>query len=160
MLLLLLIQSMLVRSFPADILFNHILKYSTDFDDALNMAQVLPEIIPFVSPIVNIKISCGLIDSDVWPLKTLNLHGTFNHRCLALFEQHSHIYQEVSISVHLDNHIRASNIIEVSKPNTISIIFTRGTNQLLNSTHILYVLDSIPLNQNKHITLIMMYMYY
>lgn len=164
MALLILIQAMLVRSLPGELLFYQVLKYSNDFNDGLNMAQVFPVLTPFVSPIVNIKRTCALNNADIWPLKTLNVHGIVNRSCLSLLDQHSSIYQSATVNVPEARFDIVKSTIESlrTKQNLLTIIFPDHSENFdqsllrfnINNAEFTNIFNGIQMKQDFRLTMI------
>lgn len=152
-----------------DLWFNEILKYTDNFDDALSLGKANDEIIPFISPIVAIKRNCDLTNSDIWPLAILNLNGNFNQTCMDVLAQHSNIYQSASVTVQMNDPFNARKITEFLKPKDLAISFpdynqdSRRIKQegsetwnSINGVQLNELLESIQLEDNKKIRIIMM----
>lgn len=166
MLLIILFKLLSAYQLSGDLWYHEILKYVDNFEDALKIGQVNRELIPFLIPIQEIQRNCNLNNIDVWPVDYLMIRGNPNQHCLDLLRNHSHLYQAASITVPKENPLDSRRLLKVLKPNELKIIFPyycSGTYrdvrfcESINSTQLSHVLESIPTDKQKRISIILRY---
>lgn len=152
---------------PTEIVYNEIMvKHVDDFNDAITMGQASNELLSYITPIIAIKTQCSLNNSDIWPLKRLELYGNFNQQCLGILTNHSQIYQAVSLKVPVGSLFGARRAIELLKPKLLTLIFPNYNENNheeatiwnnVNGREFNSLMEGIQIDPNRRISIIMMY---
>lgn len=158
---------------PIELLRDSVINYAS-FDEVVQMRMVNQEFYNTLTPYFHIKEQCGLDKEDIWPPQMLRIKEIDDVQfpnCLNILKQHSHMYQEASITVPMIHPLASTKFINaLNLVNSLTITFPDyhdyisdkpvSTQNRINSSQIMPFLERIEENTGRSIKIQIMYTIY